>query len=303
MASIFGKGSAAEGKSSEALLLEAIDRLASEMKSMQGILAAHSMGMGGKGHEAGHAHADPHDAAHGHADGHGHGHFSLADNALPLFHIVIDSLNCLGVLVMFVAVIAVLPTLFQDVLPTMFSPAHDEQTHANGHRHQLHVRMTLSKGIMLGLDLMVGADIIETLIGGVDIIKIMCIVAIRSFLGWERGQEMKHMQHEIDHWKKAQKALLKKVAGGVPFYEMSADQLAEKTKECFSKFDADGSGEIDHEELKDAMQLMGVQVSDAEIRKMIGNGKGMSYPQFHMLILRMAGSMDSHEPEPDKKND
>ena len=96
-----------------ALLLEAIDRLASEMKSMQGaplravlcgpamqtapprramphafvctafararavacahphthtatgILAAHSMGMGGKGHEAGHAHADPHDAAHG----------------------------------------------------------------------------------------------------------------------------------------------------------------------------------------------------------------------------------------------
>ena len=26
-----------------------------------------------------------------------------------------------------------------------------EQTHASGHRHQLHVRMTLSKGIMLGI--------------------------------------------------------------------------------------------------------------------------------------------------------
>ena len=42
-----------------------------------------------------------------------------------------------------------------------------------------------------------------------DVIKIMCIVAIRSFLGWERGKEMAHMQHEVDHWKKAHNALLR----------------------------------------------------------------------------------------------
>jgi len=37
---------------------------------------------------------------------------------------------------------------------------------------------------------MVGADVIETLCGNADVVKIMCIVAIRSFLGWERGKEM-----------------------------------------------------------------------------------------------------------------
>ena len=42
-----------------------------------------------------------------------------------------------------------------------------------------------------------------------DVVKIMCIVAIRSFLGWERGKEMAHMQHEVDAWKKAHNALLR----------------------------------------------------------------------------------------------
>jgi uncharacterized membrane protein len=174
--------SSTPGKGAEALLLEAINKLSSEVLSIQGILAAQSAGLSGKGHGSTHgaheahvhAHAESHDAAHGLGHGHadGHGHFSLAAMVLPIFHIVIDSLNIIGVFVMFVSLLAVLPTLFLTVLPAMFASSDDEEIIGRGHRQQLHVRMTMSKGIMLGLDLMVGADIIETLIGNSDIFKV-----------------------------------------------------------------------------------------------------------------------------------
>jgi len=106
-------------------------------------------------------------ADHGSGADH-HGHFSLAELALPYFHIIIDSLNIIGVCIMFVSVLAVLPTVITQVLPSMFAYAHEDARHMQGHRHGLHVRITLSRGIMLGLDFMVGADVIETLAGCVE---------------------------------------------------------------------------------------------------------------------------------------
>jgi uncharacterized membrane protein len=99
-------------------------------------------------------------ADHAHDDDHHH-HFSLAELALPYFHIIIDSLNIIGVLIMFISVVAVLPTVITEVLPSMFAYAHEDNKHGQG----LHVRIMLSRGIMLGLDFMVGADVIETLAG------------------------------------------------------------------------------------------------------------------------------------------
>jgi uncharacterized membrane protein len=153
----------------------------------QEVAAVRSQVLGSHGDSHGHGH----DAGHSHGAGHGHhAHFSLYEMALPYFHVIIDSLNIIGVLVMFTSVLAVLPTVVSEVLPSMFAWEHEEKRHGSGHKHALHVRIMLSRGIMLGLDFMVASDVIETLCGTADIIKIMCIVAIRSFLGWERGKEV-----------------------------------------------------------------------------------------------------------------
>ena len=112
-------------------------------------------------------------ADHAH-DSHHHHHFSLAELALPYFHIIIDSLNIIGVLIMFISVVAVLPTVITEVLPSMFAYAHEDSKHGQGHRHGLHVRIMLSRGIMLGLDFMVGADVIETLAGYIRVCQRGC---------------------------------------------------------------------------------------------------------------------------------
>ena len=53
--------------------------------------------------------------------GHEHGaHFSLYELALPYFHLIIDSLNIVGVMVMFVTVLAVLPTMIKEVCVYLF---------------------------------------------------------------------------------------------------------------------------------------------------------------------------------------
>lgn len=280
----------------EAILLDTMQRISAELAAIQVALGHNTLGAAThsddgtcKVHNVAATVALPHTIdTHGHA-----AHFSLYELALPYFHIIIDSLNIVGVVVMFVTVLAVLPTMLREVLPSMFANADEDFKHSHGHRHGLHVRITLSRGIMLGLDFMVGADVIETLCGNADVVKIMCIVAIRSFLGWERGKEMAHMQHEVDHWKKAQTALLSTIGGGKPFYEMSKEELVSKTEECFAKFDADGSGAIDQDELMEAMSNMGVTLSGAEIKKMMG-GKDMTFEKFHDVIAKMAGGIHSN---------
>jgi len=270
-------------------MLESINQLTATMQHMSKELASMKLNIdkgidGAAGstsgstcknpHENHDAHADAH--AHGHASthahAHAHGHFSIAEIAMPYLHAIVDSLNILGVFIMVMGVIAVLPTMIRHVFPGMF-----DRDHHHGHGHVLHVRLMMSRAIMLGLDMMVGADIIETLFGHVDIIKIMCIVAIRSFLAWERGKEAEHMTHEMEHWKKSTKALLKEISGGKAFKDMSPGQISQKTRECFEKLDLDHSGTIDHAELMKGLKMLGVKVSDSEISMMLGHGEEMSY--------------------------
>ena len=49
--------------------------------------------------------------------------------------------------------------------------------------------MQLARGIMLGMDFMVAADVVETLLHQVDLLKLLCIISIRSWLGFERARE------------------------------------------------------------------------------------------------------------------
>lgn len=57
-------------------------------------------------------------------------------------------------------------------------------------RKILECRLQLSRGLILGMDIMVVSDIIETLCGHVDLVKLVVIVAVRSWLGYERAKEM-----------------------------------------------------------------------------------------------------------------
>ena len=57
-------------------------------------------------------------------------------------------------------------------------------------RKILLARMQLSRGLLLGMDIMVVSDVIETLCGQVDLVKLLVIVAVRSWLGYERTKEM-----------------------------------------------------------------------------------------------------------------
>lgn len=54
--------------------------------------------------------------------------------------------------------------------------------------------MQLSRGLLLGMDIMVVSDVIETLCGQVDLVKLLVIVAVRSWLGYERTKEMQVSQ-------------------------------------------------------------------------------------------------------------
>ena len=50
---------------------------------------------------------------------------------------------------------------------------------------------------MLGMDFLVAADVIETLLHEIDLVKLLCIVGVRSWLGFERAKEFEHMAHEL----------------------------------------------------------------------------------------------------------
>eukprot|EP00960_Hanusia_phi_P064590 765837-Hanusia_phi.AAC.2 len=147
--------------------------------------------------------------AHQHHQHHHHHHLSAY--SIPIFHVVVDLLNIIGVAIMVFSTVGVIIPVILNILPSFFlhtlSPTAQESI--------LTCRMQLSRGIMLGMDFMVGADVIETVFGEVDMVKLILVVAIRSWLGWERGKEMEHMTHELQHWKKAQGALLEKLGDDI----------------------------------------------------------------------------------------
>mmetsp|Transcript_1443 Transcript_1443/g.3203 ORF Transcript_1443/g.3203 Transcript_1443/m.3203 type:complete len:294 (-) Transcript_1443:285-1166(-) len=218
-------------------------------------------------------------AADHHADHHAeHAHFSLAAYTVPFFHVFIDLSNAIGVAIMVFAALGVFPSLLREIIPGMFC---NEKASAS-HGRVLQCRMQLSRGIMLGMDFMVASDVVETLCGHVDILKLICIVAIRSWLGWERGKEVEHMSHELEHWKKAQNALLTALGSDVTQLNIS-----EKIRAVFDQFDVDGSGHISVEELRTALGTIGVKTTVEEVKTMLGPTEEMDFDQFEHLIRRM----------------
>jgi uncharacterized membrane protein len=103
------------------------------------------------------------------------------------YHIIIDMFNLLGVAIMVLSAIGTLPMLINHIIPSMiFHKGADKKATS----YVLRARMQLGRGIMLGMDFMVTSDVIETLCGEIDIIKLICIVVVRSWLGYERSKEV-----------------------------------------------------------------------------------------------------------------
>jgi uncharacterized membrane protein len=126
--------------------------------------------------------------------------------SLELVHWTVMGFNFLGLFIMVVSTLAILPTLIGGVVPNMFFPAEDHRTARKNHYRWLQARMHLARGLILGMDLMVASDIIETLMHEVDLLKLVCIVAVRSWLGYERSKEFEHMIHEESEVERKRKA-------------------------------------------------------------------------------------------------
>uniref|UniRef100_A0A6U2CGF9 EF-hand domain-containing protein n=1 Tax=Hemiselmis andersenii TaxID=464988 RepID=A0A6U2CGF9_HEMAN len=210
----------------------------------------------------------------GHEAGHGDHHFSLATTTVPWFHMLVDCLNLLGVLIMVIGVLGILPTVLFEIFPNCFSLNKADQNQGR----MLECRLQLSRGLILGMDLMVVSDVIETLCGHVDLVKLVVIVAVRSWLGYERNKEMEHMEHEFHTWQKASEGLGKHLAKG-------SGNLDDKIKNLFADFDQDKSGHIDKSELKDALAKVGVHATEGEVAQMMGGAsKGITFEDFDKLV-------------------
>ena len=112
---------------------------------------------------------------------------------LELIRVTVLVFNLLGLSIMVISTLGVLPGLLAHTIPNMFSSTGDQR---KNHNAWLRVRMHLARGLILGMDLMVVSDVIETLMHEVDLIKLFCIIAARSWLSYERTKEFEHMAHE-----------------------------------------------------------------------------------------------------------
>jgi len=225
-------------------------------------------------------------AAHAHAHSHKHEdhhyHWSIKATTTPWYHIIIDVFNFLGVAIMVISALGTIPMMLVHVLPAMVMNGHGDATYST--TYVLKARMQLGRGIMLGMDFMVTSDVIETLCGEIDIVKLICIVVVRSWLGYERSKEVEHMSHELDHWNKAQQQLLNTIGTS-----LDDPDIDKRIAEVFAEFDSDDSGDISHTELKDALAAMGVKISTKEANTMVSAAgeDGMTLDRFGKLIRKM----------------
>mmetsp|Transcript_12851 Transcript_12851/g.32366 ORF Transcript_12851/g.32366 Transcript_12851/m.32366 type:complete len:259 (+) Transcript_12851:87-863(+) len=222
-----------------------------------------------------------HSDSHGGGGGHGDHHFSLATTTVPYYHLLVDCLNVLGVAIMVIGVLGIMPTVILEIFPNCFFLKKADQNQGR----MLECRLQLSRGLILGMDLMVVSDVIETLCGHVDLVKLVVIVAVRSWLGYERNKEMQHMEHEFHTWQKASEGLGKHLQqlGG------AHGSIDEKIRALFESFDADKSGIIDGKELQEALAKVGVHANEKEIKQMmVGSSHGINLEAFSRLVKENA---------------
>jgi uncharacterized membrane protein len=138
--------------------------------------------------------AQPHSTGSAHLTGHDHGFGVEAYYAFV--HFVVFSFNAIGLFIIVVTMLGIVPALVVHILPGMI--AGTEKGKKLRIHHWLESRMQLARGLILGMDLFVASDVVETLLHEVDLVKLFCVIAVRSWLGYERNKELEHMTKESD---------------------------------------------------------------------------------------------------------
>ena len=137
---------------------------------------------------------------------------------------------------------------------------------------------------------MVAADVIETLLHQIDLVKLLCIIAIRSWLGFERSKEAQHISHEIDHWKKAH-PLLAKEFGDVLEHEQG---MTERIRETFNQYDLNHDGTVSKRELSLAFVRVGLEVNENEMYQILGDKDAVSFDQFETIVRKLLHDATKH---------
>lgn len=235
-------------------------------------------------HHGGH---ESHHGEHGHDHGHDVHSLSLQKHTIPVFHLIVDCFNLLGVAVIVICTLGILPTLLLNIFPRAFNLSDTSQLR----RKMLECRLQLSRGLILGMDLMVASDVVETLCGQVDLVKLVVIVAVRSWLGWERNQEMNHMNHEYKTFQK--------VASGMSSHlgEITKENLLAKIQSSFDTIDTDHNGHIDSHELKAAFTQVGVEMTPEEAKSVVETTGGLDKLAFTKLLRQMTFVKERTKPE------
>jgi uncharacterized membrane protein len=109
-------------------------------------------------------------------------------------HFVVFGFNAIGLFIIVATMIGIIPALLRHILPGMI--ANSEKAKKLHFHHWLESRMQFARGLILGMDLFVASDVVETLLHEVDLVKLFCVIAVRSWLGFERNKELEHMAKE-----------------------------------------------------------------------------------------------------------
>jgi Ca2+-binding EF-hand superfamily protein len=219
-----------------------------------------------------------------HENGHDHGHLLFSVHMIKL---ISESLTAIGVAIILLSAIGIIPLIITDIIPVFFRP---KAVRGDVPSSLLFCRMQLARGIMLGMDFMVAADVVETLLHQIDMVKLLCIIAIRSWLGFERSKEAQHISHEIDHWKKAH-PLLAKEFGDVLGHEQG---LTQRIRETFKQYDRNQDGTVSKKELSLAFDRVGLEVNEQEMSLILGDKDAVSLEQFENSVRQLIKDATKH---------
>ena len=134
----------------------------------------------------------------------GHDNGFVAKAYYDSVHVVVFVFNAIGLFIIVATLLGIVPALVVHILPGMV--ANTEKAKKLHFHHWLESRMQLARGLILGMDLFVASDVVETLLHEVDMVKLFCVIAVRSWLGYERNKELEHMTKETEE--EAELALL-----------------------------------------------------------------------------------------------
>jgi Ca2+-binding EF-hand superfamily protein len=215
-----------------------------------------------------------------HVDHHAHEEHHSSILTVSLIKIIAELFSVVGVTVMIFASIGIVPIIVRDIIPAFLRPKVNGDS---GRGSLLLCRMQLARGIMLGMDFMVAADVIETLLHQIDLVKLLCIIAIRSWLGFERAKEAQHLSHEYDGWKKVHPLLAKHLGDLVH----SENSTAERIRETFDLYDANHDGWLSKEEIRDAFKRVGLAVNEKEISEIFGEKDRVDFESFDRVVRKI----------------